>query len=85
MEMGSNADTNTGYWALLDTRVSGNRCRIYSTEAEATAALEATVQAAREHAERQVQHSVEDARNKLVVVRREWGEQPNQPLNQRGA
>jgi hypothetical protein len=72
--------TDHGYWALLDTRVAGNRCRIYSTEAEATAALEATVEAARAHAERQVQHAVDDARNKLVVVAREWGEQPNAPL-----
>jgi hypothetical protein len=27
-----------------------------------------------------VQHAVDDARNKLVVVAREWGEQPNAPL-----
>jgi hypothetical protein len=83
MEMGSNANVSDGYWALLDTRVAGNRCRIYSTEAEATAALEATVEAARVHAERQVQHAVDDARNKLVVVARGWGEQPNAPLSQR--
>ena len=75
---------SAGYWALLDTRVAGNRCRIYATEAEATEALEATVQAAREHAERQVQHAIEDARNKLVVVHREWGEQPNAPITRHG-
>ena len=75
---------HAGYWALLDTRVAGTRCRIYATEAEATEALEATVQAAREHAERQVQHAVEDARNKLVVVHREWGEQPNAPITRHG-
>ena len=75
---------HAGYWALLDTRVAGNRCRIYATEAEATEALEQTVTAAREHAERPVQHAVEDARNKLVVVHREWGEQPNAPITRHG-
>jgi hypothetical protein len=65
-----------GYWALLDGRVAGNRCRIHPTEAEATAELERQVQIAREHAER-------EARQKLVVVFREWGDQPNQPLNHR--
>ena len=65
-----------GYWAVLDGRVAGNRCRIYPTETEATQALEAMVKAAAEHAEK-------EAREKLVVVARGWGDQPNQPLNHR--
>ena len=67
---------SAGYWALLDTRVAGNRCRIYATEAEATQAMEDQVTRAAEHAAR-------EAREKLLVVHREWGAQPNEPLNGR--
>lgn len=69
-------ETPAGYWALLDTRVAGNRCRIYATEAEATEAMEAQVTRAAEHAAR-------EAREKLLVVHRGWGDQPNEPLNAR--
>ena len=69
-------ETPAGYWALLDTRVAGNRCRIYATEHEATEAMEAQVTRAAEHAAR-------EAREKLLVVHRGWGDQPNEPLNAR--
>ena len=72
----SESQDHAGYWALLDTRVAGNRCRIYATEQEATQAMEDQVTRAAEHAAR-------EAREKLLVVHREWGAQPNEPLNGR--